>query len=196
MLMTIRSKASHPLNAQQHGAFTPQHQPRGADTVNPTTHGRKSLTSSKLFFLIAAYRTIEIQPSTQFSPTSPTHPKASHPHPTRNATSHDPNPIRGHQPPVVSSTVPRPVGDLEREFVSPFFGDISDLCSAGRSLASDHQQWALAGDGRSGRHFPPPSGGPPIYNNNTSSGGRRKSCTRFCTLQTGLTDTQPNSGRR
>jgi hypothetical protein len=91
---------------------------------------------------------------------------------------------------VVSSTVPRPVGDLEREFVSPFSGDISDLCSAGRSLASDHQQWALAGDGRSGRHFPPPSGGPPIYNNN-SLNGRRKSCTRFCTLQTGLTDPNP-----
>ncbi|KAI0268476.1 hypothetical protein BGY98DRAFT_1190614 [Russula aff. rugulosa BPL654] len=128
---------SHPLTTQQHGAFPPQHQPRGADTVNPTTHG-------------------QIQPSTQFSPTSPTHPKASHPHPTRNATSHDPNPIRGHQPPVVSSTVPRPIGDLER-----------------RSLASDQQQWALAGDGRSGRHFPPPSGGPPIYNNISSNGGRQ-----------------------
>jgi len=79
-------------------------------------------------------------------------------HPTRNATSHDH--IRSHQPPVVSPTVSRPTEDLthSRQDQHP--------------PASDHQQWALAGDGRSGGHFPPSSGQPPIYNNMASSGRR------------------------
>jgi hypothetical protein len=125
----------------------------------------------------------------QFSPTSLTHPKASHPHPTGNATSHDHT-----RPAVVSPAVPRPPeglthSGLEREFVSSFSSDISDLCSAEHSPTSEHQQWpgVLAGDGGSGGHFPPSSGQPPIYNNMASSGRRRKSCTRFCTRQTGLT---------
>ena len=45
-------------------------------------------------------------------------------------------------------------------------------------------------------HFPASSGLPPIYNIRASPRRRRKSCTRFCTLQTGLTDTQPNSDGR
>jgi hypothetical protein len=171
--------------------------------VNSAIHGRKSLTSSNLFFfLIAASKYIEIHPPPQFSPTSPTHPKASHPHPTGNATSHDH--IRGHQPPV-SPTVSRPTEDrthsgLERrELVSSFSSDISDLCSAERPPPSDHQQWpgVLAGNGGSGGHFPPSSSQPPIYNNVTSSATvrRRKSCTRFCTLQAGLIDTHTNSDK-
>lgn len=151
--------------------------------MNSAIHGRKSLASSKLFFLIAAYQNIEIQPTPQFSPASLTHPKASHPHPTGNATSHDHT-----RPPVVSPAVPRPTEDLthsgpEREFVSSFSSDISDLCSAERSPASDHQQWGVAGDGGSGRHFPLSPSQPPIYNNMAPSGRRRMSCTRLCILQ-------------
>jgi hypothetical protein len=95
---------------------------------------------------------------------------------------------------VVSSTVPRPTEDLEREFLSSFSGDISDMCSAGHSLASDHQKWGLAGEGGSGGHFPLPSGQPPSYNM-PSSGRRRKSCTRFCTLQMAITGTHATSDK-
>jgi hypothetical protein len=117
-----------------------------------------------------------------------------------NATSHEH--IRGHQPPVVSPTLSRPTEDLtrrglEREFVSSFSSDISDLCSAELSPASDHQQWALPGDGGSGGHFPLSPGQPPIYDDVTSPGRRRMSFTRFCTLrwQTGLTDTHSASAK-
>jgi hypothetical protein len=157
-------------------------------------HGRKSLASSKLFFSncrLSKY--IEIYTPPQLSPTSLTHPRASHPHPTGSATSHDY--IR---PPVVSPTVPRPTEDLTRSglesgSVSSFSSDISDLCSPEHSPPSDHQQWpgVLAGDGGSGGHFPPSSFQPPIHNNIASSVRRRKSCTQLCTLQTGLTDIHP-----
>ncbi|KAN0113625.1 hypothetical protein V8E52_007551 [Russula decolorans] len=80
---------SHPLPSQQHGAFTPQQQPRGADTVNSATHG-------------------QIHPLSQFPPTPLTHPKPSHTHPAASATSHDHH-VR---PPVVSPTVPRPTESL------------------------------------------------------------------------------------
>jgi hypothetical protein len=150
--------------------------------VNSAIHGRKSLTSSNLFFSncrISKYTEIP------FSSTSPTHSKASHP---GNATSHDHS--RSRQP--VSPTVPRPTEDrthsgLEREFVSSFSSDISDMCPAERSSPSDHHQWhgILAGDGGSGGHFPPSSGQPSIYNNMASSVRRRKSCTRFSTLHAG-----------
>ena len=89
------------------------------------------------------------------------------------------------------SPVPRPTEDLthsglESGFVSSVSSDMSDLCSAERSPASDHQQWALAGDGGSGGRFPLPSGHP---------SRRRKSCTRVCTPQTGLTDTRTTSDK-
>ena len=133
---------------------------------------------------------IEIHPPPSYSPTVPTHPRPSHTHPTGSATS--PDHIR---PPAVSPTVPRPTEDiphagLEREFVSSVSSDFSDLYSAERSPRSDHPPWVLAGDGRGAAHFPPSTPGHAHpYNNMTSSGRPCKSCTRFCTLQTGLTDT-------
>ena len=132
---------------------------------------------------------IEIRPP-QFSPTSQTHPKASHPHPTGNATSHDH--IRG---PVIPPTGDPKHSGLEREFV-PFVpsysSDISDLCSVEHSPGSGHQQWlpTHVGDGGRGGHFQLSPGQPPIYNNMPQAGRRRMSCTRFSTIQTGLTDTR------
>jgi hypothetical protein len=127
-----------------------------------------------------------------------------HPHTTGNTTSY--GPIRGHQSQVVSPTVQCPTevqahSGLGREFLSSFSSDISDLCSAEQSHAPDYQNFVTItgddGSGPSGGHFPLSSGQPPFsfYDNMTSSGRRCKSCTRFRTLQTGLTDTHSTSDK-
>ncbi|KAH9986061.1 hypothetical protein BJV77DRAFT_1030288 [Russula vinacea] len=110
--MTYLLVTSHLLTTQQYGANPPYQPapPRSMDTRSSTTHG-------------------QIHPP-QFSLTSPTHTEASHPTGNLNATSH--NPIRGHQPPVVSSSlnVPRPPenlthsGLLDRKFVASFLWHI------------------------------------------------------------------------
>lgn len=123
---------SHPPTTQQNGASTPQYQPRSADTVNSAINR-------------------QIHPPPQFSPTSPTQPKASH-HSTGNATSHDR--VRH---PVVSPTAPRPTG------LTPGLEP--------HSAVSGHQQWVLPGDSIGG-HFSSSSGQQPIYNNMASTGRR------------------------
>lgn len=148
--------------------------------MNSAIHGRKSLTSSKLFSNCRLSKYVENYPPPQISQT---HSKASHHPNTGSATSQD------HIKHPVVSTVPRTTENLthsglEREFVSWVSCDISDVCSAERSPASNLQQWSLAGNGVSGVQFPLSSGQSPIY-----SGHRRKPCTRLCTtVQTGLTD--------
>jgi hypothetical protein len=123
---------SHLLTtAQQYGAPNPPYQPglpRSTDTRTSTNHG-------------------QIHPP-QFSSTAPTHPEASHPTGNLNATSH--NPIRAHQPPVVSPTLSRPE-------------DLTHSVLEHRTPASEHQQWILGGDN---------GGQPSIYNTITPQGRR------------------------
>ncbi len=182
MLMTIQLRTRSMPNSMAHSPLTTSPGVRTPRIQRATDVSHSHLVNFFCNCRLSKY--IDIHPPPQFPPTSLTHPKASHPHHTENATSHDHT-----RPPVVSPTVPRPTEDrtrsgLEREFVSSFSSDISDSCPAERPPASDHQQWALVGDG-SGRRFPPPSGQPPSYTNNTAPTGHRrsKSCTRLCTLQ-------------